>query len=131
MELFFQSIAAVFVAVILFLVLNGHNKELALLLTLAVCCAVIVAAQQFLQPVVGFLETLQEVGNLDNEYLSVLLKVVGIAFLSEIAALVCADAGNAALGKTIQLLGSCVIMWLAIPLLNGLLDLIRDILGEV
>lgn len=131
MDLFFQSIAAVLVAVILFLVINGYNKEVALLLTLAVCCAVIVAAGQFIQPVVSFLQDLQEIGNLNNEYLSLLLKVVGIAFLSEIAALVCADAGNTALGKTIQLLGTCVILWLAIPLLNGLLDLIRDILGEV
>lgn len=131
MELFFQSTAAVLLAVIMYLILSGHNKELALLLTLGACCMVITAACRFIQPVVDFLENLQQVGNLDNDYLSVLLKVVSIAFLTEVSALVCADAGNATLGKTLQLLGSCVIMWLSIPLLNGLLDLIQGILGEV
>ena len=131
MELFLQATAAVLLAVILFLVLNGHSKELALLLTLAVCCAVIVAAGRFLQPLFEFLDNLQQIGHLDNAYLDTLLKVVGIGFLAEIAALVCSDAGNATLGKSLQMLATCVIFWLSVPLLTSLLELIEDILGGV
>lgn len=131
MDIFFQATAAVLLTVILYLTLNGQNKELALLLTLAVCCLVIIVAGRFIQPVVVFLEELQKAGQLDNSYLSVLLKVVGIAFLTEVASLVCTDAGNGTLGKTLQLLGTCVILWLSIPLLDALLALIQDILGEV
>lgn len=131
MDMFLQATAAVLLAVILFLILGKHNKELALLLTIAVCCMVAVIAGRFMKPVVEFLERLQEVGQLDSEYLTVLLKVVGIGFLTEVAALVCADAGNGTLGKTLQMLSSCVILWLSIPLLNGLLELIQSILGGV
>lgn len=131
MDQFLQATAAVLLAVILFLVLNPHSKELGLLLTVAVCCMVIAAAGQFIQPVIGFLEKLQQVGNLDSGYLGILLKVVGVSFVSEVAALVCADAGNATLGKVLQLLAACVILWLSIPLLGSLVDLIQDILGEV
>jgi stage III sporulation protein AD len=131
MGIFFQATAAVLLTVILYLTLNGQNKELALLLTLAVCCLVIIVAGRFIQPVVVFLEELQKAGQLDNSYLSVLLKVVGIAFLTEVASLVCTDAGNGTLGKTLQMLGTCVILWLSIPLLDALLALIQDILGEV
>ena len=131
MDIFFQATAAVLLTVILYLTLNGQNKELALLLTLAVGCLVIIVAGRFIQPVVVFLEELQTAGQLDNSYLSVLLKVVGIAFLTEVASLVCTDAGNGTLGKTLQMLGTCVILWLSIPLLDALLALIQDILGEV
>ena len=131
MDIFFQATAAVLLTVILYLTLNGQNKELALLLTLAVCCLVIIVAGRFIQPVVVFLEELQKAGQLDNSYLSVLLKVVGIAFLTEVASLVCTDAGNGTLGKSLQMLGTCVILWLSIPLLDALLALIQDILGEV
>ena len=131
MDIFFQATAAVLLTVILYLTLNGQNKELALLLTLAVCCLVIIVAGRFIQPVVVFLKELQKAGQLDNSYLSVLLKVVGIAFLTEVASLVCTDAGNGTLGKTLQMLGTCVILWLSIPLLDALLALIQDILGEV
>lgn len=131
MDLFFKATATVLLSLILFLVLNPHCKELGILITLAVCCMAAIAAGQFIQPVVGFLDTLQQVGDLDSFYLSILLKVVGIGFLSEITALVCADAGNATLGKALQMLATCVILWLSIPLLNSLLELIQDILGEV
>ena len=131
MDLFLKVTAGVLLSVILFLILNPHCKELGMLITLAVCCMVAIAAGQFIEPVVGFMDTLQQVGDLDNTYLSILLKVVAIGFLSEIAALVCTDAGNATLGKTLQILAACVILWLSIPLLNSLLELIQGILGEV
>lgn len=131
MDMFLKATAAVLLSVILFLILNPHFKELGMLITLAVCCMVAIVAGQFIEPVVGFLDTLQQVGNLDESFLAILLKVVGIGFLSEIAALVCADAGNTTLGKTLQMLAACVILWLSIPLLNSLLELIQDILGEV
>ena len=118
-------------AVILYLVVGSHRKELAVLLTLAVCSMLIVVAGRFIQPVLVFAENLQSVSQLDSDYLAILLKVVGISFLAEIAALVCTDAGNATMGKVLQMLSSCVIMWLSLPLLNGLLELVQDILGEI
>ena len=63
MDIFFQATAAVLLTVILYLTLNGQNKELALLLTLAVCCLVIIVAGRFIQPVVVFLEELQRQAN--------------------------------------------------------------------
>ena len=47
------------------------------------------------------------------------------------AALVCTDAGNGSLGKSLQFLASAVIIYLSIPVLNGLMDLLQQILGEV
>jgi stage III sporulation protein AD len=79
----------------------------------------------------AFVENLQSVGGMNDEYLSILLKVVGIGFLAEITSLVCADAVNATLGKVLQILASCVILWLSLPLLNGLIELVQDILGEI
>ena len=131
MDLFMKAAAAVLLAVILYLVVGSHSKELAVLLTLAVCSMLIVVAGRFIKPVLVFAENLQSVSQLDSDYLTILLKVVGIGFLAEIAALVCTDAGNATMGKVLQMLSSCVIMWLSLPLLNGLLELVQDILGEI
>ena len=131
MDLFLKAAAAVLLAVILYLVVNNRSKELAILLTLAVCSMIVLAAGRFLHPVLAFAKNLQSVGGMNDEYLSILLKVVGIGFLAEITSLVCADAGNATLGKVLQILASCVILWLSLPLLNGLIELVHDILGEI
>lgn len=131
MDVFLQATAAVLLAVVLCLVLNRQDKELSVLLTIGVCCMVLLLALRYVQPVVDFFHQLKDMGQLNSDFLEILMKVVGIGFLSEIACLVCTDAGNASLGKTLQMMATFVILWLSIPLLGGLMDLIQNILGEI
>lgn len=131
MTAFWQGAAAVLLAVVLGLALGKQGKEASLLLTLAVCCMVGCLAMTYLNPVVDFIQRLQEVAQLDGGMLEILLKAVGIGMIGEISSLICADSGNAALGKALQLLSAAVILWLSIPLLSQHLELLQDILGEV
>lgn len=117
--------------VILGLALGKQGKEAGLLLTLAVCCMVGVLALNYLQPVVDFVRELQITAQLDDGMLKILLKSVGIGLIGEITSLICADTGNAALGKSLQLLSAAVILWLSLPLMTRFLDLLQQILGEV
>lgn len=131
MTAFFQAAAAVLLAVILILSIRGQGKDMGLLLSIFVCCGLGCLAVAYLKPVVDFLRQLQSMGSLDNEMLTILLKVVGTALVGEIAALVCTDAGNAAMGKALQFLTVAVILWLSLPMLTALLELIKTILGNV
>lgn len=131
MDLFLRAAAAVLLTVVLSLALGKQGKETAGLLSIIVCCMVISIAIRYLEPVWELLEKLGAMGDLDNEMVGTLFKVVGIGILAEIAALVCNDAGNASLGKTLQLLSSAVILWLCIPIFIALLDLIQGILGGI
>lgn len=129
MELFWKGTAAALIAAILTLVLSKQEKDLALLLTLAGCTMVLMLVLSFLEPVLSFLKQLRDIGDLNGDMLAVLLKAVGVSLVAEIAGLICTDAGNAALGKAVQILGSAVILWLSIPVLQMLVDMIQDILG--
>ncbi len=119
------------VAAILILALGGHRKEIGALLGLAMCCMAAMAAIGYLQPVVQFVKELETLGNLDHSLVKTMLKVVGIGMIAELAALICADAGNASLGKTVQMLGSAVILYVSMPLFTALITLIQQILGEL
>lgn len=131
MALYWQGAAAVLLTVIIGLALGNQKKDTGLLLTIGACCLVATAALSYLQPVIAFVRQLQDVGQLNSEMLEILLKAVGIGLIGEIASLICADSGNGALGKTLQLLTSAVILWLSLPLLTALLELVQEILGEL
>lgn len=131
MDEFFRAAAGVMVAVILWIVLSRQGKEYALILSIGACCLVLVVMLRFLQPVLNLLTRLQEMGNLQPEWLSIMLKAVGIGLVTEMGALICTDAGNAALGKTLQFLGAGAVLWLSIPLVNSLIELLERILGGV
>lgn len=128
MDVFLKAIGLVLIAVILGFILSG-SKHFALLMTLAVCAMVGISAVNYLKPVISLLGELQTMGGWNKEFFTVLLKTVGLGILTEITVLVCADSGNAALGKMIQLISNAVMLWIAMPLFTGLMELITDILG--
>jgi stage III sporulation protein AD len=127
----FKIISGALVTVVLGLSLRQQGKDIALLLSIAACCMVVIAALDYLKPVVEFLENLQALTGVQENAFQILLKAVGIGLIAEIAGLICADSGNAALGKTIQILASGVLLWLALPLMNALLEIVQQILGEI
>ena len=131
MGTFFQAAAAVLIASVLGVTLSRQNKELSSLLTIGVCCMVMFAAVSFLKPVLDLLHQLESVGNLNSDLVRILLKVVGIGLVTEIAGMICTDAGNASMGKALQMLSSAVILWISIPAFEALLDLIQQILGGI
>lgn len=131
MDLFTQAAAATLLAVILGLVLDKQEKDIAVLLVIAVCCMVMGIAMAYLRPVLEFLSTLETIGELSGDMTGILFKVSGISILMEISATVCSDAGKASLGKTLQILGAAVILWLSIPIFTAMIDLVQSILEGV
>ncbi len=131
MELFWKAAGGVLLAVVLGLTLGKQEKDLEVLLTMAVCCMVTMIAIYYLEPVLDFMWELEELGDLQGDLLGILMKAVGIGLVAELAGMICNDAGNSSLGKVIQMLGSSVILFLCVPIFSQLLNLIREILGEL
>ena len=131
MNVFWKTAAGILTAVILWLNLNKSNRDTSVLMSLAACAMAIIASAAFLQPVVSFVKKLQDVGKLDADLVSVVLKVVGVGIVTEIAVLICKDAGNESMGKTLQFVSASAILWMSIPVFEKLLALLDKILGAV
>lgn len=122
--------AVVLIGLILSLVIGRQSRDMSLLLTLAVCVLVSIAALTFLEPVLDLLRELRRLGNLSGEAISILLKAAGIGLLSELASLICADAGEGAMGRALQILSNAAILWLSLPLFQQILTMIEGVLAQ-
>lgn len=131
MSIFLKSTVVILVALIFYLILLKQGKDISSVLTIAVCCIVGIVAMEYLTPIVSFINDLQELGGLDSQMLTIILRCVGIGLISEITSLICADAGNAAMGKVLQLLATLVVMWLSLPMFMAMVELIKEILKQV
>jgi stage III sporulation protein AD len=129
MALFWKAAGGILIA--LLLGLSIHKQDFALLLSVTVCAMVTGIVLMYLEPVLEFLRELEQWGSLRNDVLGVLLKALGIALTAELAGSVCSDAGNSALAKSIQLLGNMTILYVSLPVFRVMLQLIRQILGEI
>lgn len=62
-------------------------------------------------------------------YIKLLLKVLGITYLSEISANLCKDAGAATMASQIELFGKLSILVLCMPIVTSLIQTIDHFLG--
>ena len=131
MSSFFQITAAVLIAVVLGLTLSKYGKDFTVVLMLLVSCMVLAVMTAYLEPVIGFIEELLRIGEIQNDLLKPVLKATGIGIGAEIASLICTDSGNAALGKGIQILAATVILWISLPLMRSLLELMQRMLWNI
>ena len=128
---FLQGLGAVIIGVLLVLILGKQNGETAALVTIGICILVGLLALEFFSPVIRFLQKLGDLSQISNSVLSILFKTVGIGLLAELGSQICTDAGNASLGKSLQWLAGGCVLWLSLPLLESLLEMIRQLLGEI
>ncbi len=131
MDGFWQGISLSLIAAVLAIVMGKNSGELSIVLVIGAACMVVTLALSYLKPVAQLFERLEEMSRISGETFNILLKAVGVGMVTEVANLICTDAGNATLGKTVQILGTAVMLWLSLPLIEQMLDLVENIMGNV
>ncbi|MDR0889358.1 MAG: stage III sporulation AC/AD family protein [Oscillospiraceae bacterium] len=109
--------------------LKKSGAELSVLLTVAVCIIIGLVAMRLIEPVLDFLVTLRSLSGMNTELMTPLLKTVGIALITQICSSVCADAGENAIAKLIELCGGILAIYVALPLLEAVIAMIRTMSG--
>ena len=131
MDVFLKASALTLTAVILCIILSSYGKNFVILVIIAVCCFMLIASVTYLKPIMEFIQKLQSKGDWDPQWLEIILKAVGLGFITEIITNVCNDSGNSALGKTLQYLSTFVILWLSLPLFTTLLEMLDNVLNAL
>ena len=131
MDIFWKAIGGSLVALVLGLVLKKRNPDVTAVFDMLVCGMLLGLALVFLDPILEFLKQLAQIGGIDNEKLGILMKATALGIISQIVSMLCADAGNSALGKGIEFAAACAILWISLPLLSALMNLINETLGQL
>ena len=122
-------IAACIVSAVAVLFLKQHRPELAMLLSAAAGALVLVAlVSPTLQIAVSLGERLNGAGL--SEIFKVLLKVMGICYLTDFAADLCRDFGQSSLASKVELAGKISVIGLCLPLVDTLLSITDKLIGK-
>ncbi len=123
-----QIVAIGLITAILSLSVKKYNAEMSVLI--AVVGGIIIFL--LVIPKIGaVLEVLKRLGNLINiesEYLVIMLKVIGIAYIAEFGIQVCKDAGEGVIASKIELAGKVLIMVISLPIIVSVIESITTII---
>ena len=66
--------------------------------------------------------------SINKEFITLLIKMTGIAILTEFAVSICKDSGEAAIASKVDLGGKVIMVSMSIPIIAGLLETILKLL---
>lgn len=131
MDIYLKIVSGILIGCILSLILSSRSKDFSLLVSIGICAISCISSVQLMDGVIDFLKSAQSICDLDNQMLSIVLKCTGIGLITEIAGTICQDSGNGALAKVLQICGAAAALWLSLPLLQKLLDILLDVLNNL
>ena len=123
-----KVIGLAFVVIVAVTVVKQTKPEFAVLVGVAGSILIFFYIIDLLEQAFGIFSYILENTGLNSELFVILLKIIGIGYLTEFSANICADSGNNAVASKILLAGKLVIFVLAIPVIKSLIDIIVSIM---
>ncbi|ALA54620.1 stage III sporulation protein AD [Niallia circulans] len=77
---------------------------------------------------IEMISQLAESANIHMVYLQTILKIIGIAYITEFGAQIAKDAGQSSIASKIELAGKIFILVLAIPIIKAVIEMILSLL---
>lgn len=112
------------VALIVIVIIRQYKPEFALYVSLTAGVMIIFLVLDKLLGIINLLTLLSKKTGVNAEYLSILLKITGIAILTEFGVSICKDAGETAIANKVEFGGKIVIISISIPIISALLEVI-------
>jgi stage III sporulation protein AD len=123
-----QIVGLGIIATVFIVLLKSLKPEIAMLISIITGVAIFIIVAGKLSSIVEVLNGIADRAGVDMAYLSTLLKIIGIAYIVEFGAEICKDAGESAIASKIELAGKVAIIFLAVPIITALLDLIIKVM---
>ncbi len=124
----FQIAGLGILATVIAIILKDTRREFALYISIVTGVIIFSFVLTKLVYVIDVLRLLSNRANMETTYFSTILKIIGIAYITEFSSQISKDAGEGSIAMKIELGGKVLIMVLAIPILLALMDLILKIL---
>ena len=96
-------------------------------LSLGAMLLLIGAAVTQLDSILSLIRELMEYTGLDGVYFKILLKIMGLAWISQLASDICKEAGCAAISRQIDIYGKLLILSVSLPVVTALIDTIETL----
>lgn len=116
------------VGAILCLLTRKEAATFGTLVSVSVVLILAAAVLTFLRPIMTFAQSLKELSGLGSGVMVPVVKALGIGFLTEIGKNICSDAGESAISGALGLLGGVAGIYVLLPLMESVLELIQRIL---
>ena len=116
------------ISLIVIIIIKQYKPEFTIYISLIAGIIILLLLMDKISGIIDILKSLSRKTAVGNEFLILLIKITGIAYLTEFAGSICKDSGEAAIATKIDIAGKILIISMSIPIIASLLETIIKIL---
>jgi len=124
----FKILAIALLTCVATLVVKQVKPDFASIVAIAGGVLILLMLIDYLEQIVGVFQLIVEKTNLSPTILTTILKIIGVGYLTEFTSNICIDSGSSSLSSKVLLAGKVIILFMSIPILTNIIDLIVGIL---
>ena len=116
------------VALILIIILKQYKPEFVIYVSLISGALILTLSFSKISGIIELINSLSSKVSIHQEFITLLIKITGIAILTEFAVSICKDTGETAIASKIDMGGKVIMVSMSVPIIAGLLETIIKIL---
>lgn len=116
------------VSLVIITIVKQYKPEFSVYISLIAGCLILILAFDKLHDIINLLSNLASKSSLNGAFITLLLKITGIAILTEFAVSICKDAGETAIANKMDIGGKIMIVAVSVPIISGLLETVTRVL---
>ncbi len=123
-----KIIGIALIALVIIIMLKQYRPEYAIFISILTGILILFLVMDRLTGIINLIQSIEDKFSINTQFIALLIKITGIAFLSEFAVSICKDSGEAAIASKIEIGSKIIIISMSIPIISSLLEIILKIL---
>ena len=116
------------IALVIIIMIKQYRPEYAIFISILTGILILILVMDRLTGIINLIQSIEDKFSINTQFIALLIKITGIAFLSEFAVSICKDSGEAAIASKIEIGSKIIIISMSIPIISSLLEIILKIL---
>jgi stage III sporulation protein AD len=109
-------------------ILRPQKPEISMQIAIVAGVLIFIMMIDKLSAVIELMNTFAYKAGIESSFLKTIIKITGIAYVTEFAAGLCKDSGESAVATKIEFGGKIIVITMAVPILGALLNLLIGIM---
>ncbi len=125
----FKIFAIAITGTVLYIFVKQHKPELATAVQTATVLIIFIFVLSHAGGIISEIRNIVESYSLKTEFISPMIKALGIAVITQITADLCKDNGNSSASVKVEFAGRILIIAMMLPMLKAVADFAIDLIG--
>lgn len=128
MEEIIKIVGLGMIALIIIIILKQYRPEFAIYISIIAGILIMWLIFDKLSEIINLIQSIANKTKINTKFLSIIIKITGIAILTEFAVSICKDSGESSIANKIEMGSKVIIISMSIPIISSLLEVMINIL---